>query len=204
MPLSLPAVSRIFGLKSGFQVGITNQEPWALPLACEFSSQLSHLELRECLLNSRAVVDLLQVPTALKTFIYEVTPMTPGSNVLNININRAMEYQMSSLENILLDYVPWIEELKRSPQFCYAKLMPSFANFKKLRTLRIASPFLFGSIQRLRQEGKGPTRTNFARDTTYPSLNTPRAQSHFPRSTIGVPLSASSEYYAFEQNNLSN
>ena len=155
MPLSLPAVSRVFGLKSGVQAGVTNQEPWILPLACGFSSQLSHLELRECLLNSQAMVDLLQVPTALKTFIYEVTPMTPISNVLNIDIHRSMEYQMSSLENIWLDYVPWNEGLVRFPQFRYAKPMPSLANFNNLRILRIASPFLFGSIRRLRLEGKG-------------------------------------------------
>ena len=155
MPLSLPAVSRIFGLKSSFQVGITNQEPWVLPLACGFSSQLSHLGLRECLLNSQAVVDLLQVPIALKTFIYEVNPKTPDSSILNINIYRAMEYQKSSLENIWLDCVPWDEELVRFPQFLGAESMPSFANFNNLRILRIASPFLFGDIRRLRLERKG-------------------------------------------------
>ena len=152
---SLPAVSRIFGLQSHFQSGIRNQEPWILPLACGFSPQLSHLELRECLLNSQAVVDLLQVPIALKTLIYEVTPETLDSSILNVNIYRAMEYQMSSLENIWLDCVPWNEELVRFLQFDDAKPMPSLANFKNLRVLRIASPFLFGSIRRLRQEGKG-------------------------------------------------
>ena len=102
------------------------------------------------------MVDLLQVPIALKTFIYEVTPKTPDSGILNINIYRAMEYQMSSLENIWLNYVPWNEELTRFiTQFNNAKPMPSFANFNNLRTLRIASPFIFGSIRRLRLEGKG-------------------------------------------------
>lgn len=155
MPLLLPAVSRIFGLQSKFQVGITNQEPWVLPLACGFSSQLSHLELRECLLNSQAVLDLLQVPIALKTFIYEITPKTPDSSILNVNIYRAMEYQMNSLENLWLDCVLWDEELVRFPQFRNAESMPSFANFNNLRILRIASPFLFGDIRRLMREGKG-------------------------------------------------
>ena len=156
VPLSLPAVSRIFGLKSSFQVASTNQEQWVLPLAYGISPQLSHFELRECLLNSQAVVDLLQVPIALKTFIYEVTPETPDSGILNINIYRAMEYQMSSLENSWLDCVPWNKEFKRFlAQFDDAKPMPSFANFNNLRTLRIASPFIFGSIRRLRLEGKG-------------------------------------------------
>ena len=83
MPLSLPAVSRIFGLKSSFQVASTHQEQWVLPLAYGILPQLSHLELGECLLNSQAMVDLLQVPIALKTFIYEVTPKTPDSAILN-------------------------------------------------------------------------------------------------------------------------
>lgn len=155
MPLSRPAVSRIFGLKSSFQDGFTTQEPWVLPLACGFSSQLSHLELRECLLNSQAVVDLLRVPNALKNFIYEVTPETPDSSILNVNIYRAMEYQMSSLENIWLDCVPWNEELVRFTQFDDAKPMPSLANFKNLRVMRIASPFLFGSLRRLYRERTG-------------------------------------------------
>ena len=155
MPLSLPAVSRIFGLKSGFQIGIANQEIWVLPLACRFSSQLSHLELRECLLNSQALVDLLQVPIALKTFIYELTPKTPDSSILNINIYKALEYQMSSLEHIWLDCVRWDEELVRFPQFRNAESMPSFANFNNLKFLRIASPFLFGDIRRLMRERKG-------------------------------------------------
>ena len=155
MAFSLPAVSRVFGLQSHFQGGIRNQEPWVLPLACGFSSQLSHLELRECLLNSQAVADLLQVPIALNTFIYEVFPETPDSSSLNVNICRGMEYQMRSLENIWLDCVPWNEEFVRFPQFDDAKPMPSLANFKNLRVLRIASPFLFGSIRRLWREGKG-------------------------------------------------
>ena len=159
MPLSLPAVSRIFGQQSEFQLGIPNRGPWVLPLACGFSPQLSHLELRDCLLASQVVVDLLQVPVALKTFVYEVTPATPphtpNSSILNVNIYKAMEYQMKSLENIWLDCVPWDEELVEFSQFDDARPMPSFANFKNLRVLRIASPFLFGSIQRLRQEGKG-------------------------------------------------
>ena len=67
-----------------------------------------------------------------------------------------MKYQMSSLENIWLDCVPWNEEFKRFlAQFDDAKPMPSFANFNNLRTLRIASQFIFGSIRRLRLEGKG-------------------------------------------------
>lgn len=97
MPFSkphFPAISRIFGLNSAFQVGSANQEPWVLPLAWGFSSQLSHLELRECLLNSQAVVNLLQVPIALKTYIYEVAPKTPDSSNLNVNIYKAMEHQM--------------------------------------------------------------------------------------------------------------
>ena len=40
-------------------------------------------------------------------------------------------------------------------QFNHAKPMPSFANFKNLRTLRVASPFLFGSISL--QQGDGGT-----------------------------------------------
>ena len=154
MPLPLPAVTRIFGLKSSFERGISKQEPWVLPLACGFSSQLSHLELRDCLFNSQTLVDLLRVPTALKTFIYEVNPKTPDSHVININIYKAMEHQMSSLENIWLDYVPWNQELKRFRQLCYSKPMPSFANFNNLRTLRIASPFLFGYMCLQQREGK--------------------------------------------------
>ncbi len=109
-------------------------------------------------------MDLLRVPTALKSFIYEVNPKTPDSNVLNINIHRAMEHQMGSLENIWLDCVPWDEALKRFRQFHYAKPMPSFANFNNLRTLRIASPFLFGSFGLQQREG------NAYRDLLAPLL----------------------------------
>ena len=143
MPLPLPAVTRIFGLRSGFQVGITNQEPWVLPLACGFSSQLSHLELRDSLLSSQTLANLLQIPTALKTFIYEVNPKTTNSSFLNNNTYTALGHQMSSLEYIGLDCVPW-GELVEFRQFRYVKPMPSFANFNNLRTLRIASPFLLG------------------------------------------------------------
>ena len=154
MPLPLPAVNRIFGVKTGFQGGIADQGPWILPLACGFSSQLSHLELKDCLLNSQTLTDLLRVPTALKTFIYEVNPKTPDSNVLNMNIYKAMEHQMSSLENIWLDCVPCNEELRRFLQFLNAGPVPSFANSNKLKILRIASPFLFGCYYRQEEEGK--------------------------------------------------
>ena len=154
-PFPLPAVSRILGFNSIFQVGSANQNPWVLPLAWGFSSQLSHLELRECLLTSEDVVNLLRVPTALKTFIYEVAPKTPDSSNLNVNIYKAMEYQKGSLENIWLDFFPLDEELVKFPQLRDAKPMPSFADFNNLKTLRIASPFLFGDIRRLRRERKG-------------------------------------------------
>ena len=155
MPFPLPAVSRILGFNSIIQVGSANRNPWVLPLAWGFSPQLSHLELRECLLNSEAVVNLLQVPTALKTFIYEVAPKTPDSSNLNVNIYKAMEYQRDSLENIWLDFFPLDEELVNFPQLRDAKPMPSFANFNNIKTLRIASPFLFGDIRRLIRERKG-------------------------------------------------
>ena len=155
MPLPLPAVSRLFGLKSGFQMEMTNRAPIFFPPAWGLSPRLSHLKLRECRMSSQIVMDVLRVPAALKIFIYEVIPKNTSSTVFNINTHRAMEHQMSSLEKIWLDCVPWDEELKRFYQFNHAKPMPSFANFKNLRTLRIASPFLFGSIAL--QQGDGGT-----------------------------------------------
>ena len=156
----------IFGLKSSFKRGSSKQEPWVLPLACGFSSQLSHLELRDCLFSSQTLVDLLRVPTALKTIIYEVNSKTPDSNVINITLYKAMEHQTSSLGNIWPDFVAWKQELKRFPQGCYSRSLPSFANFINLRTLRIASPFFFGSMRLHRPEGK-------AYPNAYPDLLTP-------------------------------
>ena len=105
MALPLPAVNRLFALTSGFQLGINLKGPLVFPLACGLSPQLSHLELRECHVNSQTVVDILRVPAALKTFIYEVIPKLTGWSVFNINTHRAMEHQMSSLENIWPDCI---------------------------------------------------------------------------------------------------
>ena len=153
----LPAVTRVFGLKFGFNRGISKQEPWLLSLACGVTFQLTHLELRDCLLNSQALADILRVPFALKTFIYEVSVLTPESSAFNLNIHRAMEHQMSSLKNVWLDCIPWNADLSRFRQWVdwhsVAQPIPSFANFNNLRTLRIASPFLFGSIHQRQREG---------------------------------------------------
>lgn len=159
MAFPLPAVHRLFALKCGFQFGIGIQGhkirgPLVFPLACGLSPQLSHLELRECHVKSQTLVDILWVPAALKSFIYEVIAKMTDSSVFNITIYRAMEHQMSSLENIWLDCVPWNEDLLRFHQFGNARPMPSFANFKNLRTLRIASPFLFGNITLQQRERK--------------------------------------------------
>ena len=153
----LPAVTRVFALKCGFKHGISKQEPELLSLACGVTFQLLHLELRDCLLNSQTLADLLRVPIALKTFIYEVSVLRPESSAFNLNMHRAMEQQMSSLENIWLDCVPWNASVNRFRQFVdwhsFANPIPSFANFNNLRTLRIAAPILFGSIHHRQREG---------------------------------------------------
>ena len=111
------------------------------------SSTVQHLELRESKLNMADLANLLRVPIALTTFIYDLAPdaYNPEFRISFRRMHKALESQMDGLENIWFDSglaywnSPWLPERDDLAP------MPSFANFKNLKGLRIGSTYIFNT-----------------------------------------------------------
>ena len=145
VPLQLPAIKAIFGDRIYSEDN--EDEEWGLRDLITASSTVQHLELRESKLNMADLANLLRVPIALKTFIYDLAPdaYNPEFRISFRRMHKALESQMDSLENIWLDSglaywnSPWLPERDDLAP------MPSFANFKNLKVLRIGSTFIFNT-----------------------------------------------------------
>ena len=107
------------------------------------SSNVQHLELKKCRLNSNEVTEILRIPKALQTFIYEIGFGHLAYTTVEFGeIRQALEQQKESLENLWLDYDhngalwEW-ESGDLGP-------MQSFQGFMKLKHLRLATVYVFG------------------------------------------------------------
>lgn len=115
-------------------------------LACvgQGTSQCTHLELKDCRLNVGDTKTLLSIPKRLKTFIYEVS----GGHLSYCSVSfpalrDALEVHKDTLEDLWIDIVHdgilWVEEMDDTLPFT------SLQNFSRLRRLRIAPDFVFGT-----------------------------------------------------------
>ena len=145
VPLQLPPIKAIFGDRVNSENN--EDEEWSLRDLTTGSSTVHHLKLRESKLDIVDLANLLGAPIALTTFIYNLAPdaYSPEFRISFRRMHKALESQMDSLENIWLDSVlaywnsPWLPERDDLAP------MPSFANFKNLKGLRIGSTFIFNT-----------------------------------------------------------
>lgn len=123
-------------------------------------------------MNTEDIIHLLKVPRNLTTVIYEL-----GSGFLSCSscsfkaIWEALVPQAYSLENLWLGYensnsIDFLDEIDNTTP------IPSFACFKKLKVLKIATDFLFGSEHRVseRAEDVDASDERYLNDTTHRHL----------------------------------
>lgn len=113
------------------------------------SSNITHLELRQCRISPYELRRILAAPKALKTFIYDIGEIISESEPIFLisyrSVREALEQQKDSLEQIWIDY-PHDYEFDEWGAGNYTRPMGSFSAFTKLRRLRIASTYLFGFV----------------------------------------------------------
>ncbi|MCJ1352422.1 MAG: hypothetical protein MMC33_002406 [Icmadophila ericetorum] len=145
MFLRFPAINRIFGHRIGSDREELNE---TLALLDAGSSTVTHLELKDCKLNTKDIIHLLNVPRSLKTFIYELGGGHLSYSGFNFNaIHKALAHQAHCLENLWLDYehrygIGFDNHLDDTTP------LPSLASFKNLDFVKIATVFLFGDNDR--------------------------------------------------------
>jgi hypothetical protein len=113
------------------------------------SHDVTHLEMRDCVIWPSALKHILCLPKALKTFIYVIGEqrtnyIARAPPISYRSVWRALESQKDSLEQIWIDYPHDYEFDEMSTRQTLP--MGSFASFKKLRRLRIASTYVFGFV----------------------------------------------------------
>jgi hypothetical protein len=112
------------------------------------SSSLSHLELRDCRLIKEDLVRLLQVPKALKTFIYQVqNGHVSYCDVKLYQVRNAITPHEDFIENLWLEGVSLYEDRERDEVM---PLVRSFSNFKCLKILRIEMGYLLDSFENIK------------------------------------------------------
>ncbi|KAF2000923.1 hypothetical protein P154DRAFT_575626 [Amniculicola lignicola CBS 123094] len=150
-PFMLPSVQSIFMHRTGSEDDEGDDAPYIdMP---DKTSSVTHLELKDCRLDTRMIEKMLAVPKQLKTFIYEV-----GWGHLSYcsiswpAIRRGLELQKDSLEELWWDYphdgINWSDDTDDTSP------VQSFRDFEKLRRVRIAPDYVFG----LRPDGKSYKR----------------------------------------------
>ncbi|KAK4996658.1 hypothetical protein LTR66_003771 [Elasticomyces elasticus] len=143
--LRLPAIQRIFCIE--FK-GADDEEDYPvhemLSTLEERSSTVKHLEFKHSRLNRLDILHLLKIPKSLETFIYEFNELhdtwCPGCFCTT---REAIGYQAGSLQDLWLDYPHGSIELGVIDSV-YNPPMASFADFAKLKRLRLAPVFIFG------------------------------------------------------------
>ena len=177
MFLRLPAIDRIFGHRIG---SADEQEDQTLAMLDVGSSTVTHLEFKDCKLSTEDITQLLKVPQNLTAFIYEL-----GSGHLSYTgynfkaIREALVPQAHSLENLWLGYekrygICFLDEIDDTTP------IPSFASFNKLKTLKIATVFLFGSEGHL--SGRAEEEVDVSGERYWNDTTRRRLVSLFPQS----------------------
>lgn len=112
------------------------------------SLDITHIEMRDCRIAPWELRRMLQVPKALRTFIYDMGEGTndvePLVNISYKSVREALEQQKDSLEQIWIDYPHDYLFDEWGGAGSSTRPMGSFAEFEKLRRFRIASTYLFG------------------------------------------------------------
>ena len=138
MFMRLPSVSRIFchHVGSAFNDGV-DETLSALETA---SSTVTHLEFKDARLHEWDIAHILQAPKALKTFIYEMCRRAMWWYWKGFcNITTALSPHEHCLENLWLDYH------YESPSKTDSMIrISSFAQFEKLKVLKVAIMFILG------------------------------------------------------------
>ncbi len=112
------------------------------------SSSLSHLELRDCRLKNEDLVRLLQVPKALKTFIYQVQfGHVSYCDVKPYQVRNAITPHEDFIENVWLEDECLYEDRDLHDFF---PLVRSFSSFKCLKILRIEAGYLLYSLENIK------------------------------------------------------
>jgi hypothetical protein len=114
-----------------------------LPLT-RISSSLTHLELKNSLVDERNLVAMLKVPEALSTFIYEISvtrDLDWVSKASPVDILFALAPQYHSLENLWLDSLHYQAVTLRSA-YVHDK-RPLLSRFSRLKSFRVAANILW-------------------------------------------------------------
>ncbi|ROV90495.1 hypothetical protein VMCG_09831 [Cytospora schulzeri] len=112
------------------------------------SLDITHIEMRDCRIAPWELRRMLEVPKALRTFIYDIgegtNEMEPPVNISYKSVREALEQQKDSIEQIWIDYPHDYLFDEWGGSGSSTRPMGSFAGFKKLKRFRIASTYLFG------------------------------------------------------------
>lgn len=112
------------------------------------SLDITHIEMRDCRIAPWELRRMLEVPRALRTFIYDIgegtNEMEPPVNISYKSVRVALEQQKDSLEQIWIDYPHDYLFDDWGGAGSATHPMGSFAGFEKLKRFRIASTYLFG------------------------------------------------------------
>lgn len=142
----LPAIRAVFGYCLESSTEDDNLQIHDTLRSLCTPSSLSHLELRDCRLNTENLTLLLQAPKALKTFIYDISvPAFSFCEVESHKIRNAITPQENFLENLWLEY----EDMSAGEIMIP---MRSFSSFKCLQILRIEANFLVGNFDNITPE----------------------------------------------------
>lgn len=182
----LPAIRGIYGHRVGS--GDDDNEPQPDLAALEWgTSSAIRLELKDCKISAPDIIQMLQAPMALETFVYEL-----GWGHLSYCSHRfpaiqtGLDAQKDSLENLWLDYAYDIEWLTDDNMDDLAPM--SFADFQALKHIRIGTVFIFGEQGDLDDEEGRDVRNRFVNvlPPTIETLRITRCTDHFERVLLAV------------------
>lgn len=135
----LPSLRRLFAHRYGSDYLDPSRRLAALPV---HSSQLVHIELKDCRLSDADISHVLRVPVALETFIYEIGCGHLSFCDLSITgLRSALDSQRMTLKDLWLDHFD-DGALFMSYMYRDDMHMASLADFRALTRIRIAAVFV--------------------------------------------------------------
>ena len=136
---TIPSLRRLFMHHMGSH---WHEENGGLDDMKSASSGIEHLELKTCRFNPQEITDILRVPKALKTFIYEFGSFHVGYCAADFPaIRQGLEQHKTSLQDLWLD-LHHEEESFQAGGDCTR--LWSFQDFTRLKRLRLSTVYVFG------------------------------------------------------------
>ena len=140
--------SRLPAIKAIYASGVDSSGEYPIPKKLgDLQSTATHIELKDCKLDSEDLQFILQTNKDLRTFIYEIgrdRDYADDPTFTTMGLQKALQPLETSLEKLWVDYgQTWLADDQTFHWHDVIESM-SFVAFKTLKFLRVASAFLFG------------------------------------------------------------